>query len=241
VTAANGRRLLIECGDAWDKIQKALDFKLAGIHSCLLSHEHKDHSKSVKDVIDAGIHVVCSSATAAEVGIRPTLAETKKWKIQESQEQFKMVHTVKAGDLITLTDTFIVRAMSMVHDAVDPLGYRVVDTSSGDSLFFATDTSYLHLRKDPFPPQNIIAIECNYDEKILRERVHSGEVNPHLAMRLLTSHMCKRVCLRYLKYSFDLSGCREIHLLHMSASNIDREATRREFEEQLFTKVITIQ
>ena len=40
VTAANGKRILIECGVAWKKLQKALGYKLNNVEACLISHEH---------------------------------------------------------------------------------------------------------------------------------------------------------------------------------------------------------
>lgn len=40
VTAANGKRLLIECGVTWRKLIKALSYDLTNIEACLISHEH---------------------------------------------------------------------------------------------------------------------------------------------------------------------------------------------------------
>ncbi len=40
VMANNGERLLIECGIAWPKMLKFLDYNLKGVRGCLISHEH---------------------------------------------------------------------------------------------------------------------------------------------------------------------------------------------------------
>jgi metal-dependent hydrolase (beta-lactamase superfamily II) len=40
VRAANGRRLLIEAGVPWAKLQRILNFNLKDIEACLISHEH---------------------------------------------------------------------------------------------------------------------------------------------------------------------------------------------------------
>ena len=63
VVAANGQRLLIECGCTWKKLQKALSYDLTNIAGCLLTHEHKDHSKAVEDVMENAIDVWASEGT----------------------------------------------------------------------------------------------------------------------------------------------------------------------------------
>jgi len=40
VVSNNGKRLLIEAGVVWAKVQKALRYDLKSISGCLLSHEH---------------------------------------------------------------------------------------------------------------------------------------------------------------------------------------------------------
>ena len=47
--------LLFEAGLPWRELQKGLNFDLSGVAGCLVSHSHKDHSKAVMDVINAGI------------------------------------------------------------------------------------------------------------------------------------------------------------------------------------------
>ena len=63
VIANNGKRLLIECGVTWPKIQKALNYDLKHIVACFVTHGHKDHSKALKDVRLAGIEIYASAET----------------------------------------------------------------------------------------------------------------------------------------------------------------------------------
>jgi len=63
VVSNDGKRLLIEAGVVWPTLQKALKYDLKGISGCLLSHEHQDHSKAIKDVMRAGIDVYASYNT----------------------------------------------------------------------------------------------------------------------------------------------------------------------------------
>ena len=47
--------LLIEAGIHWKEILKGLDYDISKVVACLISHEHKDHSKAVIEVMSAGI------------------------------------------------------------------------------------------------------------------------------------------------------------------------------------------
>jgi phosphoribosyl 1,2-cyclic phosphodiesterase len=229
VTADNGRRLSVECGARWDKIQKALDYDLSNIEGCVLSHSHKDHSKAAKDVVKAGINLYASKATLAACGV-----------------QRRRAHAIADKTLVRL-DSFEVLAFSVNHDCDGSLGFVVRerlyehrpgwnDRPAGEYLLFVVDTSHITQRFNY--PFSIVAIECAYDITVLQPRVERKEVNETYAKRLLTSHTEKQTCIRYLREFCNLLKCREIHLLHLSRDNIDAEATRKEIEDMFFIKTI---
>ncbi len=207
----------MECGIQWQSIQKALNYDLTNIVACCLTHEHQDHSKAIKDVIQAGIDVYASRGTLSALGV----------------ENERRANVIANGTLIRLDD-FEILAFSLNHDAVEPLGFIV--RADQEYLFFAPDAS--HITQKFNLAFNIIAIECSFDKDVLQARVDSGDINEQVAKRLLTSHMEKQTTIRYLVDFCDLSHCREIHLLHMG--NIDREKTRIEFEKLFFieTRII---
>lgn len=220
ITAANGKRLLIECGVRWAKLQKALDYDLRGIEGCLVSHEHADHSRCARDVVEAGIDLYASRGTLELLGL---LGHRRS-------------HVVSDRDLygIGIVDTFAVFPFALHHDSPEPFGFIINDLTGGEQLFFATDTS--HITQRFCSPFAIICINVNYDRDVLRERVERGDINESLAKRLLTSHTEWRVALRYVKEFCNLDHCREIHLLHMSADNVDKETVRQTFERELGIK-----
>jgi len=222
VTAGNGKRLLIECGVTWPKIQAALEYNLEGIEACLLTHEHKDHSKGIEGVMKSGIDVWSSQETFEALGI----AGTNRRALYTSQNHIN-----------PSLDGFNFKSFKSHHDAVAPLLFTI-GCCCPDAMLFATDTS--HIKQKFNTPFSIIAIECSYDRYILQERVDTGSINESLAKRLLTSHMEKEATIRYLEDSCDLSKCREIHLLHMSTDNIEAEATRQEIEDKFMIKTITV-
>ena len=182
-------RILLECGVSHTKLQKLSGFSLSEFQACLVSHEHKDHAKSVADLISRGMEVYMSQGTAEAL-------ETDGVKLIENMEQFN----VGSLDIVPFT-TF--------HDAAEPLGFLVKSRVDGDVLAFATDTVNLRYK---FPGLNILAIEANYDKYIL-ERCE--RIPEKVRYRITNAHMEIDTLCDYLR-SLDLSQCREIHLLHLS-------------------------
>ena len=214
VRAANGQRILLECGVRWPLIQKAIGYNLRSIKTCLLTHEHKDHSKSSRHIIENGIELWANQKTLNEIGLLSS----------------RHGRTVQPGFPAAFTEggTFEVRAYKSVHDAVDPLLFNV--RCDDEWLLFAPDTCNIQQR---FNLQfSIIAIECSFDRDILEARRKSGQVHEAQAVRLWASHMEKRNCIRYLDKFCDKSRLREIHLIHCSEGNLDAEAARAEVEEK---------
>ena len=182
-------RILLECGVSHTKLQKLSGFSLSEFQACLVTHEHKDHAKAVQELISRGMVVYMSQGTAEAL-------ETDGVELVEDRLQFN----VGSFDIVPFT-TF--------HDAKEPLGFLIKSRSDGDVLAFATDTVNLRYK---FPGLNILAIEANYDKKILERCERMPEKVRH---RITNSHMEIDTLCDYLR-SLDLSQCREIHLLHLS-------------------------
>lgn len=182
-------RILLECGVPFKKLQKLSGFSTPEFQACLVSHEHKDHAKSVKELISRGMDVYMSQGTADAL-------ETDAVTLVEHLQQFN----VGSLDIVPFT-TF--------HDAAEPLGFLIKSRTDGDMLAFATDTVNLRYK---FPGLNILAIEANYDKNILERCEKMPE---KVRYRITNSHMEIDTLCEYLR-GLDLSRCREIHLLHLS-------------------------
>ena len=213
VTAASGRRLLIEAGATWGQIEKKLGYKLQNVVACLCSHEHADHSKAVADVMKAGIDVYASAGTFAAIGINGQ----------------RRARTIEDKTLVRL-DEFDFLAFRTNHDAAEPLGFVVREKLTNEYLLFATDTS--HIRQRFNLKFSIIALEVSYDNEILQKRVDSNDINEAVAKRLVNSHQEKSVAIRYIAEFCETSFCREIHLLHTSADNLNIRRTKKRFEQR---------
>lgn len=194
IVSDSDTRILLECGVSHKQLQKLAGFSLSDIKACLVSHEHKDHAKCVDELIKRGMEVYMSYGTARAL-------ENESATLIENMEQFN----VGSFDIVPFT-TF--------HDAAEPLGFLIKSRIDGDVLAFATDTVNLRYK---FPGLNILAIEANYDRKILDRCEKLPEKVRH---RITNSHMEIETLCDYLR-SLDLSECREIHLLHLSDAMSD--------------------
>lgn len=231
VTFRSGKRLMLECGVTWKKLQQAINYNLKDIEACLITHEHADHSKAVRDVLKAGIDVNCSHGTFEALGL----------------DGERRVGVVADKTLLRFND-FEVYCFNVNHDAAEPIGFVVREKATNEYLLFATDTSHINQQfKYPF---SIIAIECSYDKAILQERVKTGSeklkamglppINETLAKRLLTSHMEKTNTINYINEFCDLSRCREIHLLHLSGDNLNKKQCKIDFEKKFFIETRSV-
>ena len=182
-------RILLECGVSHKKLQKLSGFSLSEFQACIVSHEHKDHAKSVAELISRGMPVYMSQGTAEAL-------DTDAVNLIVHMEQFNI-------------GSFDIIPFAVFHDAKEPLGFLIKSRVDGDVLAFATDTVNLRYK---FPGLNILAIEANYDKNILERCEKMPE---KVRYRITNSHMEIDVLCDYLR-SLDLSQCRQIHLLHLS-------------------------
>ena len=186
--------ILLECGISFRKIKKGLGFDLSNIRACLVSHEHKDHAKSVMDLIKSGVEVFASEGTADALGcdLITTVADRAQFQVGSLE--------------IVPFATF--------HDAAEPLGFLIYSRVDGERLVFATDTVNLGYQ---FPKANLLALEANYDASIL---ARCERMPAKVRKRVTNSHMEINTLCQYLR-TLDLSACRTLYLLHLSnaASN----------------------
>lgn len=201
--------LLIEVGLPWKQIQKGLNFDLSDIRGCVLSHEHKDHAKSVKEVCEAGIDVYMSIGT---------------W---EGLNPYYSSHRIKIVSSQFDIENFIVLPFGIQHDAKEPTGFLIYYILTGEKLLFATDTYYLHNR---FKRLNYIMIECNYIKEILEANIEAGLIQEGMKNRLLESHFSLDHVKEFLQAN-DLSQVRNIVLLHLSEGNSDAARMIQEIKE----------
>lgn len=194
--------LLLECGIPFKEIKKKLKFKTSQLDGVLVTHEHKDHCKSVADFVDAGIEVVMSEGTADALGL-------PKGRL-----------TVVAPLEKVMVGDWLVMPFDVEHDAKEPLGYLLLSANTGEKLLFFMDTGYVeHL----FKGITHFIGECNYSSDMGKALTDAGLINLDYrarAERIIQSHMGLATLSQYLE-AMDKSKLQEIHLVHLSDENSD--------------------
>src|SRR5699024_3730687 len=175
---------------------------------CLISHEHKDHTKALKDVLQAGINVYASAGTIDAEGIKH-----HRLKPIKAKKQFEI-------------GTWKILPFDVEHDVAEPLGF-LLQNEQGERLLFATDTFYVRYR---FKGLTHIMIEANYSMDILNDNIANERVPAIMKRRLVKSHFSLENVKEFLKAN-DLSKVQEIHLIHLSDNNSDEQRFKREIQE----------
>ena len=193
----NGQILLLEAGMPYKKIAKAFPGRWSDVLGCLITHEHKDHSRYIEHYIDAGIVISASEGTLKKLGINSHLK----------------VNRVHGGMIFKLAEDIYVYPFDVKHNADEPLGYMIIDKNSDESLLFITDSAYLDYS---FKDINYYMVECNYiDEIVLQTRLKGDYTAPNYHMSLST-------CIKFLG-KCTLTNARKIILIHLSGVNSDEE------------------
>lgn len=200
--------LIIECGIPFKKIRKAFGFKLSEVSACLITHEHKDHSKAVKEIMLAGIPCYMSKGTAKSLKL--------------SSHRLKVVEPLKTFTV----GTWKIMPFKTQHDAAEPVGFLLANQDK-NKLLFATDTYYLKYR---FKGLTHIVIECNYLKDLLQENIDKGNISATLRNRIIESHFELENLKEFFRVN-DLSKVEQIHLIHISAGNGDPELFKSEVQK----------
>ncbi len=215
--------LLLECGLPYKVIQRKLNFKVSDIDACLLSHEHMDHAKAIKDLIKAGVDCYMTKGTAEALEVSGHRVNTfyrspdRQW-----QYNFKILR-----DLIILP-------FEAVHDVAEPVSFYIKSKKNDESLVFVTDTAYL---KYKIPDCDCLMIECNYVKEKLDKSARFGNINLALRNRIVKNHLSLENLVEALKTS-DLKTCKKIYLMHLSDGNSDEALIKKTVQETTGIEVV---
>lgn len=202
--------LILECGINYKQILKGLNYDLESVVGCLVTHEHKDHSKAITELTESGIDVFTSKGTLEKLKIK-----NHRTKIVESERSFKV------GE-------FKILPFKAEHDAAEPLGFLIQHKEIG-KLLFLTDSYYCEYK---FKGLNHILIECNYSKDILDRNIENGVIKVFLRNRIVKSHFELNNMIDFLKYN-NLKDLKTLTLIHLSADNSDKDLFKKEVERNI--------
>lgn len=163
-SGSGGNSTVIECGSTRILVDaglsaKQLCLRLAqlgiepdSISAILLTHEHGDHVRGLKNFLKTRSVSVFATRDTAHV-VREQGIAGAVWKTFEAGQVFPIAH-------------FMVETFSIQHDAVDPVGYVVGNAANRLGLVsdagFVTRSMTEHLRN-----LSALFVEANYDDDLL--------------------------------------------------------------------------
>lgn len=200
--------LIIEAGVRFPEVKKALKWQLSKVVGAVITHEHNDHAKYVRDFVSNGITVLAL----------PSVFKAKGIDSLSFRKEIEPMHGYIVGG-------FKVFAMPVCHD-VPCVGF-IIEHGDMGRMLFVTDTMMLEYR---VPGLNHILLEANYAEDILDAKIEAGSVPLSMKPRLIHSHMEIETTKGILRAN-DLSGVNEIVLIHLSNGNSDERRFVREVQE----------
>lgn len=200
--------LIIEAGVRFIEVKKALGFDIRKVSGCLITHQHNDHAKYIKAMVESGF---------------PTLALEEVWTAKGVTGS--RAYCIERGKGYRF-GRFKVLPFDACHD-VPCVGYLIDHPETG-RVMFLTDSCMCEY---VFPGLNQVMIECNYSDAKLVEAINAGRTLPSQRERLMTSHMELNTCKGFLCAN-DLTNVANIILLHLSDNNSDEKHFVSEIERQ---------
>ncbi|HEX9665915.1 MAG TPA: MBL fold metallo-hydrolase [Thermodesulfobacteriota bacterium] len=161
----NSSKILIDAGISLRQIKarlKKLDVELSDLDAVIVSHEHLDHAMSIPKIENP---TYVASATI------------HLWK-----DKVKNLYEFNTGSSFSINDVLIT-SFSVPHDALDPVGFTI--ETDHKKLGIVTDIgTATSLVKERLKGSNILIIEFNHDENILRESHYPWEIKQRIMSRL---------------------------------------------------------
>lgn len=186
--------IVIEAGLPFTKIKKALNFNLSNVVGVLISHEHGDHSKSVKDFQKFGkeIYSTCGTARALKLEYFNQLEYLKPKKVGEN---FKVI------------------PIKSFHDAKEPCCFLI--EFGYKRLAFITDTGDIKTRLNNV---DYWLIECNYSNEMLKK----SKLDISLKKRIQDTHLSVDSCKTILN-GCGVEKSELVMLIHGSDNHSDND------------------
>lgn len=191
---------MVECGIEYKKLLSGLvanGISLSDIKACVITHEHKDHCKSLNDLLNVGIPCYAPQSL--------------------NYNNSDYFYTIGPDSRYKVCDWLKLIAFPVAHD-VEAYGYVFYDTESKESILFINDTKCFDfpLKEYSF---NYIFIECNHIRQqleVVMQRAMDNGQDYYKYKRQCASHMSLAGCKLFLS-KLNLKSTKGIFLMHLSS------------------------
>lgn len=200
---SNGARLLVDCGFAPRTLAQRLRLvgvEPASIAHCVLTHEHGDHVRGAADAARRWGWTL--HATAGTARGTPALPDGG-------------ARTFAAGATIDL-DAFTIETHRAPHDASEPVVLLVTARAGGVRAGIVYDLGHVpdELR-DRFRDLDLLVVESNHDEGMLRAGPYPASVQARIAGR--SGHLSNRAGAEFAR------GCVNRNLAHVVLAHLSEK------------------
>ena len=194
LTSNNGETLILDCGITIKEIKKGLDWNVKDVVGVLCTHQHLDHSKSVKDFETMRIPIY---------GLYSKAVPMKSMKIGE--------FNAKPFDLTTVDGRW-------THTNADGsecpcYGFLITHPEMGKMLYI-TDTELIKWR---FKDINHILLGVNYDKDLV------DKDNDPKARHVFRGHLSIDTACDFVKANYS-DSLQNVIMCHLSSENADRDS-----------------
>lgn len=194
--SSSGRVLILDAGLPIKDIQRGLDWNIGCVDGCLVTHSHKDHSRSVEDLEFFGIPVISPYREEMKM-IKKSGIIGKEWKVY-------------TFDLTTIDGKW-------THTNADGTecpcyGFLITHNEMG-KLLYITDTEFCKWR---FSGVNHILISCNYQKKYV------DSDNQAKSRHVYRGHMELETVKCFVEAN-KTSALENVILCHLSKDNADAD------------------
>lgn len=221
--------VLVDVGISGRKIVaglQAMGLSPEDVDAVLLTHEHSDHAKSTRIILNKCPKAKLYTSQGTWDGLYDP-PEADRFVPIEKGEEFKL------GDME-------VKSFPIHHDAIDPLGFSI--KSRGRKLAIVTDTGFVcEDIKAEIRDADLIMLESNHDEDMLAV----GRYPYHLKRRIAgqlghLSNIAAAECLCQLfRDCQPLNRKKTIILAHMSQENNTEDLAELTIKSRLSRESIT--
>lgn len=186
---ASDEILLLECGCKFSEVKKAIEYQFLKIKGCLVTHEHQDHLKFVREYLNAGIPVYTNDETQEDVEV---IIGERLYGMPE-----KIPFNIGGYKIIPFY---------VPHGDTPCFAYLIEHEEMG-RLLFATDYEYLPYSFRKWQIEHFL-IEANYRDNF----VDSDMPNYN---HVLTGHASLKTCLNVIEANKS-PNLRTVTMCHLS-------------------------
>ncbi len=157
---SDATHILVDTGCSKKRIEEGLsklDLCLSDIDAIFVTHEHSDHI--------AGLHTILKKN---EIPVYATKGTIQGIRISDKKGEMvsSEFHEIKADNKVSVKDLTI-NPMSIMHDALEPVGYRI--SCGNKKMGIATDLgTFNEYTVDCLQNLDAVFIEANHDIRMLQ-------------------------------------------------------------------------